>query len=193
MADLSIDLANTWFSYDAATGSLIHKERSRDGFSRQCDYNRHLRIVGRQAGALNASGYIWVWISGHRYAAHRVIWLMVTGNLPSYPEFVIDHINGNTVDNRIENLRCVKARENDINKAVSINSKSGVHGVCWKTRERRWMVKINVHGKAYYGGSFVQKDDAIEARKKLESRFGEVRPDRPPSFRAVARQMKKAS
>lgn len=59
-------------------------------------------------------GYAHVVVQGHTYAAHRVLWLLCTGN---WPQFVIDHINGDRHDNRLANLRDVTHAENQLNQS----------------------------------------------------------------------------
>ena len=56
---------------------------------------------GAVAGTTNKDGYIVVTIRGAKYFAHRLAWLLYTG---SWPSSILDHINGETSDNRRGNL-----------------------------------------------------------------------------------------
>lgn len=57
----------------------------------------------------------------------------------------VDHINGNGLDNRKENLRIVTNRENGQNKHVKTSSK--YPGVYWNKRDRNWQSMIVINGK----------------------------------------------
>jgi hypothetical protein len=67
----------------------------------------------KKVGHKNHEGYVYVYVDGKQYFAHRIIWKLETGR---EPEGVIDHINGETSDNRIENLRDVTHTENMRNR-----------------------------------------------------------------------------
>ena len=67
-------------------------------------------VEGEEAGCLTAMGYVGVQFKGKHYKAHRIIYEMHHGEIPE--GMVIDHINGNKSDNRIENLQCVTDRYN---------------------------------------------------------------------------------
>ena len=54
------------------------------------------------AGTLRKDGYIGIFIKGTHYFAHRIIWEMHNGEIPS--GMVIDHIDGNRSNNKIENM-----------------------------------------------------------------------------------------
>ena len=88
---------------------------------------------------------------------------------------IIDHINRNRCDNRIENLRMIKKSENPVNCSVYSNNKSGHKGISWLERLRKWQVNIQYKNKNHYIGVFENIDDAILARKQAEQDvFGKV-------------------
>jgi hypothetical protein len=78
---------------------------------------------------------------------------------------VVDHINGNGLDNRRENLRAVTQKENQQNRRVTTGRAKGVH-----FRESRgyWIARITVNGKIIHLGNFVLEEDAIAARLAAE-------------------------
>lgn len=58
---------------------------------------------------------------------HRVIWQLVYGEIPD--SLVVDHIDGNSLNNKIENLRVVTREVNNKNRGKSKNNSTGVNGV----------------------------------------------------------------
>lgn len=98
------------------------------------------------------------------------------------PELVVDHINGNTYDNRKCNLRVVTKAQNSMNCPSNKNSVSKYLGVT-KYKER-WTAGIFVNGKRLYLGLFDREVDAALARdfatKKYFKEFGRLNfPERP--------------
>lgn len=86
---------------------------------------------------------------------HRVI-LNVDSN------FIVDHINGNGLDNRRANLRQCTVSENMWNSRVPKTNKSGFKGVSWMSRHNKWRSAIRFKGKAFTIGYF----DTVEAAAK---------------------------
>lgn len=83
----------------------------------------------------------------------------------------IDHINGNPADNRLSNLRVVTHGENMRNTKFYINNTSGVKGVYWNKRERRWKAAISINDKTIHLGTFIRKEDAVAKRKDAENKY----------------------
>jgi len=69
---------------------------------------------------------------------------------------VVDHINGNGLDNRRCNLRICSRKENSFNRAKRLNAKSRFIGVY--RRGDKYVVIVSHNGKAHYGGMF---DDVV--------------------------------
>lgn len=167
-----------YFNYDAETGDLIFRERPRREFPSEATYAVHLNRVGFPAGSISSEGYRKVHIDGAYHPAHRVIWLMQTGEWISYPALEIDHINGNRADNRWGNLRKVTKSENQRNAGRRKNNTSGVHGVNWKPKynstpgDGRWVARIWNGPRHVYLGSFKTLHEAQIARKAAERVLG---------------------
>lgn len=88
----------------------------------------------------------------------------------------VDHINGNTLDNRKCNLRIVTNQQNSMNSRKPSTNKSGYKGVYFNKQRRKWVANIKVDYKTIYLGRFNNIDDAIKARKEAEEKyFGEYR------------------
>lgn len=117
------------------------------------------------AGNKSTLGYIVIRINGKAHKAHRLAWLYIHGK---WPDRHIDHINRNKTDNRIKNLRLASGSENCRNRMLLARNKSGCTGVFWNKRFGLWCAKIQICGKIITLGSFLNKEDAIQARKKAE-------------------------
>lgn len=81
------------------------------------------------------------------FAEHRIIYEMINGPIPLGME--IDHINRNSFDNRIENLRLATRRENIINRTPKRVSSLGVVGVAMN-KSGSYYAYIGVDGKQIY-------------------------------------------
>jgi hypothetical protein len=87
-----------YLSYDKDTGILTWKKRKAN-----CVF------IGKEAGHLNKKGYKCIEISGKEFKAHRIAWYL---HYNEWPYGEIDHKNGNSADNRIENLRIADRSKN---------------------------------------------------------------------------------
>ena len=100
-------------------------------------------------------------VLGEVHGAHRLAYLYMTGGWP--PEF-IDHINGNGLDNRWENLRAATRSQNLANRQKPTKSKSGFKGV-QQISPHSWQASIRKDNKSYYLGLFTSPEEAHEAYK----------------------------
>lgn len=104
---------------------------------------------------------------------HRYI-LDVSGR-----ENVVDHINGDMLDNRKENLQTCSVQENARKQQFRLTNTSGYTGVHWYpyNNVNKWMAKIVVDYKCVNLGYYNDIEDAIKARKDAELKyFGEFQP-----------------
>lgn len=93
-----------------------------------------------------------------RVRMHRLI-------MGAKPGEIVDHINGNGLDNRRSNLRICTHRQNIINRrGANSNSKSGVRGVYWCKRAKRWAADVSF-GKSRMSRVFKNKTAAARAVK----------------------------
>ncbi len=125
--------------------------------------------AGQQAGSVGPRGYRTITLDRKVYREHRLAWLYVHGVWPT----VLDHINRNPVDNRIENLREVTHSQNQQNRAQDPRNKSGARGVIWAKHAKKWRAQIRVDRKSIYLGYFDTVEDAacayIAAAKKYHT------------------------
>lgn len=82
---------------------------------------------------------------------------------------VIDHVNGNGLDNRRENLRVVTVRQN--NQNLHISKSSNFPGVCWDKNRHKWISFIKIRGRRKYLGRFTHEIDAFNAYKNAVERL----------------------
>jgi hypothetical protein len=86
---------------------------------------------------------------------------------------LVDHKNGNGLDNQRSNLRKASKQQNGMNRRIGKNNKSGIVGVRIAP-SNKWMSDIRIDGKLIHLGSFKKKSQAVKARKQAEERmFGE--------------------
>ena len=91
------------------------------------------------------------------------------------PAPIIDHINGNKLDNRLENLRAVSQSQNSMNRKQRSDNTSGIKGVRWSKHKQKWIGTVGMNYKNYSVGEFDSKEDAAIAvaalREKLHGEF----------------------
>ena len=85
---------------------------------------------------------------------HRVL-------LNAPPDKIVDHINGNGLDNRRCNLRLCDAAQNTQNRPGNADAKSPYKGVY--PFNNKWCAKIVAHGQKHYLGTFLKEEDAARA------------------------------
>lgn len=85
-------------------------------------------------------------------------------------DVIVDHKNGNGLDNRRSNLRPVTTQQNNLNRQVRKDSSSGVKGVCRRTENDRirWVAYICKDHKMRYLGSFPTLEEARKVRLEAE-------------------------
>lgn len=142
------------FQYDPEQGKLFWKIKR----SNNTD-------VGDEAGWVSSDGYRKVRFESKEVRAHKIIFFIEHGFTPD----IIDHINGNKLDNRISNLRACSKSQNGMNRGKQKNNSSGVSGVCWNKSANKWQSYIKVDGKQIYLGVFADKLAAAEAVSKART------------------------
>lgn len=120
---------------------------------------------GQEVGSLNNCGYLKVCLDKQNYLIHRLIFLMHYGYLPE----MLDHIDRNKLNNRIENLRECDKEVNSWNRDKQANNTSGYRGVSWNKAAGKWHAYIKIKGKRKHLGLFSTPEEANEAYEKAKS------------------------
>ena len=150
---LSHDLLTYLFIYDADTGQFIWR-KPRQGTS-----------VGAIAGCVitnrtTGRQYIHIGVNGDHHLAHRLAWFYVHGEWPAND---IDHIDGDGLNNRLENLRQATRSENCWNRGAQSTNTSGYKGVCWHKNRNKWVASITADGRQKHLGYFKTPELAYAA------------------------------
>ena len=119
--------------------------------------------AGAKAGSVQAkrdgAAPVWrVWVKGKPLSASRVILLIFGYEINNK---IVDHLDGNSLNNRLENLRLVSYVENNRNKKKSKNNKTGHTGIFFETLNKK-------SGKTY---SYFVAFYTNEAKKEIRKRF----------------------
>jgi hypothetical protein len=125
--------------------------------------NRGRVLAGTRAGTPREKGHIQIVVNRKMYREHVLVWLMFYGEKPS---LLIDHINGNPSDNRIENLRLATNAQNLANRGKTKSNTSGFKGVYRHNQTNKWVASIKHLGKKYNLGCYSSPEEAHEAYKK---------------------------
>lgn len=119
--------------------------------------------VDKPAGCIAGKGYKGIRINGHRYATHRLIWKFIYG---IDPIGVIDHINNDILDNRIENLRDVTQSTNMLNTKATGISKVKTTG--------KYRAQITIKNKFINLGSFDTAEEAASRYQEFKELYMEM-------------------
>lgn len=148
-----IDYIREHYSYDPETGQIFSKRAG--------------RVIGSKVK--NRNTFYWsATIRGRRHRLHRVAWVIHYGVWPSGQ---IDHMNGNGLDNRLENLRDSTHTQNQRNQRIHRKNTTGVRGVSPYTRTGQFQASIWFNGKRLYLGRFDTIEAAASARAAAEARY----------------------
>lgn len=170
---LTPEILQECLAYSPSTGRFFYKPRDRKHFVDDRSYAIfHTRFSGKEAlHCLNGSGYLRGTVNGIKVYAHIAAWAITYGE---WPKNEIDHINGDPLDNRIENLRDVTHRINNCNRAKSKDKSSRYIGVCYnKHSKKKWKAQIRIDGQNLNLGHYDTEEDAAIARMNAQRKFSQ--------------------
>ena len=173
----AVEALRLLLDYDPATGAFSWRSRD-EGLFKAAD-RTGLRAAHRSwnkkyAGqpvrtTLDGKGYHRIRLLGKSLPAHRAAFAIAHGRWPAAD---IDHLDGDRANNKLANLREVSRALNSRNKHVPTRAASGVPGVFWRERDRRWVAVIGVDGRGRHLGQFASMEEAIAVREQAERALG---------------------
>lgn len=148
---------------------LYWKEREVTGRGANLSAKVFNQPVGyKHSGARSKTTYLRARLGLKQVMVHRIIWEMHYGPTPG--GFVIDHVDGNGLNNSLDNLRLVSRIENARNYPRQSNNTSGVVGV--SKDGNKWRAAIGGGKKREDLGAFEDLFEAVCARKSAENNLG---------------------
>lgn len=169
---------------DCVDGVLVWKPTGNKGWD--------TKFAGKKVeGKPNRNGYLLIGLNNIIYLYHRVLWVWHNGAIPN--DDIIDHINGDTLDNRIENLRVVNAHQNVVNRSGKKNKK---HGNVKNVTQvfGKWTAVVTDKGKKYHFGYYDDHQTATEVavlgRLALQGEYARIIEFTPEELDALKEKYK---
>jgi len=116
--------------------------------------------AGQIAGCRVRSDFWCIHIDGRRYQAHQLAWLYIKGE---WGRPVIDHRDGDPLNNCWRNLRVSTHSNNGANRRRMRSNTSGFKGVVFDRKRGNWKAQITKDGRQYYLGHYATAEEAHEA------------------------------
>lgn len=174
---LDAGLLSTFLDLDPETGFLYWKARNASRFQDTASLKAEARAKlwnGRYAGARAFTAkhrgmYFVGAINGVNFFAHRVVFAIHHGH---WPQYSIDHIDGNGLNNRPENLRDVSHCENMRNVKMHQDNSTGFIGVSFSKSIQKFEARIHVDGRPRVIGYYETPEAAGDARRAAGASHG---------------------
>ena len=145
---------------------LVNYDPDTGIFTRLCATSSRAQVGDVLGTPTGLGGHLRSTVGGKRYYLHKLAWLYVYG---SYPE-LIDHINRDTTDNRICNLRQATKSQNSTNSKVRADNVVGQRGICFDKQTSSWRVQLCANGQSVRP-RFKSFADAVTARDMLAAKL----------------------
>lgn len=124
----------------------------------------HGKTKGKEAGTVSKNNYRHIHINYKQYFTHRLIFLYHNGYLPE----VIDHKDGNPLNNKIENLREATLSQNQYNRRIDCRNKTGVKNVNKKGNKYRVVFTVMKKSRHYGYYDTIEEAAAVAKAKRLQ-------------------------
>ena len=142
---LAYDEAKELYEYDPDYGILKERETG-----------KYLQ------GSLRSDGTVGISVKGRTVLAHRLAWLLSTGE---WPDGMVSHINGDKSDNRFENLTLIKPY-------TDVRAVKEIAGISFVKKTQRYKAVIHNRGRQHYLGEHETKEEAVLTRYAAEQCLG---------------------
>ncbi len=143
------------FCYNPANGLITNKVK-----------RSSTALEGEIAGTTKKDGHIEIKHKRRLYQATHIIWVLYYNK---WPDYLIDHIDRNRSNNRIDNLREATLVQNSHNRTKYTSNTTGAKGVSIK--DGKFIAYINVNRKRIYLGDFLSFSDAIMAYNTAAKKY----------------------
>lgn len=158
---ISPSILRNLLEYNSHTGSLFWKKRPDNK-----TFNK--RFSQKEAGTIAVfpktnSTYRLVTIYKKTYYAHHIIFAIVNDFYPSDVNMLIDHEDGDSLNNRLSNLRLATNRQNLFNRKLNKNNKSGKRGIFFNKRTNKYIAFLS----HTYLGSFNSLEEGAIKRESM--------------------------
>ena len=158
MKEVTLSHLHAYFKYSPSTGQVTWKKKRPGRASK----------VGAEAGTVSTHRpgcpYRALTLFHKKLYAHRVAWMLTYGDIPE--GLCIDHIDGDGLNNRLENLRAATLSDNQRNSRAPRRSSSGHMSI----HRHKGGLMVQVAGK--YIGFFQNINEAVQARDKAQQEMG---------------------
>jgi hypothetical protein len=164
--------------YNPATGIFVWRKRTPDMFNdcggrytkeRSCK-TWNAKFAGKKAGYSN-NIYVSIRINNILFSAHRLAWFYV---YKKWPEKDLDHVDRNSLNNAIQNLREATKAQNNYNRETNKNNSTKYRGVCFDKERGKYISQIGFNNKSICLGRFDTPEEAYEEYKKAAKKlFGD--------------------
>jgi hypothetical protein len=117
--------------------------------------------AGKLAGSVSSHGYLIIKLGRKQYRANRLAWFLTHGE---WPGGEVDHIDGDPLNNRLNNLRVVDRAGNSQNRRKAHrDNASGLLGATWNKQHKRWQAKLVANKVRHHLGYFDTPEEAHAA------------------------------
>lgn len=150
-------------------GDYVYYDTSSSSFLRWKIKSSFRTNIGDMAGSLDKSrGYYRIMINGKSYKNHRIVFFLHHGYCPK----VLDHIDGRTENNNINNIREATTEQNNQNAKVRKDNSCGVKGIYTHRRKKYpdieyWVLKINKNKKTAFRQEYRKDKYSLEQVTKI--------------------------
>lgn len=130
------------------------------------------RIKGSRAGSITSHGYYNITIDNMVFRAHRLAWFY---SFKEWPIGIIDHIDQDKLNNRLDNLREATETKNKYNTKIQSNNTSGFRGVSFDTHSGKYKASIRINRVLKNLGRYNTAEEAAvaynTAAKEIQQEF----------------------